>query len=81
MTNLSAFDVVYSRSLLRDCDHAEREATWGAKLLGRDTGWVTNTEGMGNGRAWTRVTRHGIDVVVAGTTAELSVIRLAWGDD
>ncbi|QIY67911.1 hypothetical protein HEP84_00460 [Streptomyces sp. RLB1-33] len=81
MTNLSAFDVVYSRSLLQDCDHAKREATRGAKLLGRDTSWVTNTEGVGNGRAWTPVTRHGIDVVVAGTTAEFSVIRLAWGDD
>lgn len=50
-------------------------------MLGRDTSWVTNTEGMGNGRAWTPVTRHGIDVVVAGTAAEFFVIRLAWGDD
>ncbi|MFD7020534.1 hypothetical protein [Streptomyces sp. NPDC059928] len=81
MTNLSAFDLVYSRSLLRDRDHAERAATRVAKLLGRGTSWVTNTEGMGNGRAWTPVTRHGIDVVVAGTTAEHFVILLALGDD
>jgi hypothetical protein len=81
MTNLWAFDVVYLRSLLRDCDHAEREATRGAKLPGRDASWVTNTEGMGNGRAWTPVTRHGMDVVGAGTTAEFFVIRLAWGYD
>ena len=81
MTNLSAFDLVYSRSLLRDRDHAERAATRVAKLLGRSTSWVTNTEGMGNGRAWTPVTRHGIDVVVAGTTAEFFVILLALGDD
>ncbi|EMF56385.1 hypothetical protein [Streptomyces bottropensis] len=52
-----------------------------AKLLGRGTSWVTNTENIGNGRAWTPVTRHGLDVVVAGTTAEIFVILLALGDD
>lgn len=36
---------------------------------------------MGNGLAWTLVTRHGIDVVVAGTTAEHFAILLALGDD
>ncbi|MFF2518571.1 hypothetical protein [Streptomyces sp. NPDC058086] len=51
------------------------------KLLGRDTSWGTNTEGMGNGRTWMPVTRHGIEVVVAGTTAEFFVTLLAWGDD
>ena len=80
MTNLSAFDLVYSRHLLRDADHARRAATRVAKLLGRGS-WVTTTEGIGNGRAWTPVTRHGIDVVVAGTTAEFFVILLALGDD
>lgn len=39
--------------------------------------WTT----IGNGRAWTPVTRNGIDVVVAGTTAEHFVILLALGDD
>ncbi|MFJ8769527.1 hypothetical protein [Streptomyces clavifer] len=81
MTNLSAFDLVHSRHPLRDADHARRAATRVAKLLGRGTSWVTNTEGIGNGRAWTPVTRHGIDVVVAGTTAEFFVILLALGDD
>ncbi|WP_371583858.1 hypothetical protein [Streptomyces sp. NBC_01314] len=81
MTNLSAFDLVYSRRLLRDRDHAERAAARVAKLLGRGASWVTNTEAMGNGRAWTPVTRHGIDVVVAGTCAEFFVILLAVGDD
>ncbi|MFD3519961.1 hypothetical protein [Streptomyces sp. NPDC058653] len=33
MTNLSAFDLVYSRHHLRDRDHAERVATRVAKLL------------------------------------------------
>ncbi|MEU3862934.1 hypothetical protein AB0F03_37600 [Streptomyces sp. NPDC028722] len=81
MTNLSAFDLVYSRHHLRDRDHAERAATRVAKLLGRGASWVTNTEDMGNGRAWTPVTRHGIDVVVAGSTVEHFVILLALGDD
>lgn len=81
MTNLSVFDLVYSRSLLRDRDHAERAARRLAKLLGRGASWVTNTEAMDNGRAWTPVTRHGIDVVVAGTTAEHFVVLLALGDD
>ncbi|WP_433340374.1 hypothetical protein [Streptomyces sp. CA-253872] len=80
MTNLSAFDLVSSRPL-RDPDHARRAATRVAKLLGRGTNWVTNTEGMVNGRAWTPVTRHGIDIVIAGTTAEFFVILLALGDD
>lgn len=52
-----------------------------AKLFGRGANWVTNTEDMGNGLAWTLVTRHGIDVVVAGTTAEHFAILLALGDD
>ncbi|MEV8395406.1 MULTISPECIES: hypothetical protein [unclassified Streptomyces] len=56
-------------------------ATRVAKLLGRGTNWVTNMEAMGNGRAWTPVTRHGIDVVVAGATAEHFVTLLALGDD
>ncbi|MFJ1939056.1 hypothetical protein ACIOGZ_41190 [Kitasatospora sp. NPDC088160] len=81
MTNLSAFDLVYSRHPLRDRDHAKRAATRVAKLLGRDTIWVTNMEATGDGRAWTPVTRHGIDVVVAGVTAEFFVILLGLGDD
>ncbi|WP_198045632.1 hypothetical protein [Kitasatospora mediocidica] len=40
-----------------------------------------NAEGIGNARAWTPVTRHGIDVVVAGTAAEFFVILLALGDE
>ncbi|MFE9572769.1 hypothetical protein ACFYMW_30210 [Streptomyces sp. NPDC006692] len=51
-----------------------------AKLLDPGTSWVTNMEGMGNGRAWTPVTRHGFDVVVAGTNSELFAILLALGD-
>ncbi|MFI6686825.1 hypothetical protein [Streptomyces sp. NPDC050485] len=81
MTTLSAFDLVYPRHLLRDRDHAERAATRVAKLLGPGASWVTNTESIGDGRAWTPVTRHGIDVVVAGSTAEHFVILLALGDD
>ncbi len=81
MTNMSAFDLVYSHHPLRDPDHARRAATRGAKLLGRGTSWVTNTEAIGNSRAWTPVTRHGIDVVVAGTIAEFSVFLLTLGDD
>ncbi|MGW6922046.1 hypothetical protein ACWGA9_12325 [Streptomyces sp. NPDC054950] len=81
MTNLSAFGLVYSRHLLRDRAHAERAAMRVAKLFGRGASWVTNTEAMGNGRAWTPVNRHGIDVVVAGTSAEFFVILLAVGDD
>ncbi|MFJ3219529.1 hypothetical protein ACIPLC_26835 [Kitasatospora sp. NPDC086801] len=80
MTNLSAFDLVHSQPL-RDRDHAKRAAARVAKLLGRDTSWVTNMESTENGRAWTPVTRHGIDVVVAGATAECFVILLALGDD
>lgn len=53
----------------------------GAKSLGRDTNWVTNTEGLSIGRAWTPVARNGSDVVVAGATAEFFVILLALGDD
>ncbi|MFD7498052.1 hypothetical protein ACFV8T_37920 [Streptomyces sp. NPDC059832] len=52
-----------------------------AKPLGLGTSWVTNLEGMDNGRAWTPVTRHGIDVVVAGTNSEQFAILLALGDD
>ncbi|MET9535546.1 hypothetical protein ABZY02_34190 [Streptomyces sp. NPDC006649] len=52
-----------------------------AKLPGPGTSWVTNMEGMDNGRAWTPVTRHGIDVVVAGTNSEQFAIVLALGDD
>jgi len=81
MTDLSTFDLVYSRSLFRDRDHAKWAATRGAKLLGPGTSWVTNMEGMGNGRAWTPVTRHGIDVVVAGTNSEQFARLLALGDD
>lgn len=81
MTDLSAFDLVYSRSLLRNRDHAKRAATRVAKLLGPGTSWVTNMEGIGNGRAWTPVTRHGIDVVVVGTNSEQFAILLALGDD
>ena len=81
MTDLSAFDLVYSRMLLRDRDHAKRAATRVAKLLGPGTSWVTNMEGMGNGRAWTPVTRHGIDVVVVGTNSDVFAILLALGDD
>ena len=85
MTDLSAFDLVHSRILLRDRDHAKRAAARVAKLLGPGTSWVTNMEGMGmgmgNGRGWTPVTRHGIDAVVAGSNGDQFAVLLALGDD
>ncbi|MER5893326.1 hypothetical protein [Streptomyces sp. NPDC001876] len=51
MTNLSAFDLVYSQSLLRDRNHAERAATRVAKLL------VGARAGSRTRRAWATAAR------------------------
>ncbi|MFI6849710.1 hypothetical protein OG535_40705 [Kitasatospora sp. NBC_00085] len=82
MTNLATFDLVMPGIALQDRNNAHRAARRVAEFLGEETRWFTNVEGpWHNGRMWSPVTRHGIDVVVAGTNTHVFTVLLAFGND
>ncbi|MFJ4795165.1 hypothetical protein [Kitasatospora purpeofusca] len=81
MADMAAVDLVRS-ARLQDRDGAHRAAVRVAGILGEEADWVTNWEGFwASGGQWSPVTRHGIDVVVAGANDEFFAVLLAFGDD
>ncbi|MFB8166411.1 hypothetical protein ACFC60_00515 [Kitasatospora purpeofusca] len=63
-------------------DELARAAGRVAEILGEEADRVTDWEGFwASGGRWSPVTRHGIDVVVAGANDEFFAVLLAFGDD
>ncbi|WP_043475712.1 hypothetical protein [Kitasatospora sp. MBT66] len=81
MADMAAVDLVCS-ARLQDKDGAHRAAVRVAEILGEEADRVTNWEGFwASGGRWSPVTRHGIDVVVAGANDEFFAVLLAFGND
>jgi hypothetical protein len=81
MTYLSAGNIVFPGQARRDRAHARRAAQRVVKLLGREATWWTNVELSDGVRAWTPVTRHTFDGVIAGAGLEAIVVLLQVGED
>lgn len=82
LTYLSAEDLVFPGHRRRDRAGAHRAARRMVKLLGHRSFWCTNIEDLTAGlRAWTPVTRHTFDGVVAGTGNGVTVVLLQVGED
>lgn len=81
MVSLSADCLVLGKPL-RDLAHAGRATAKVFSVLGHGSEWFSNIYGpWGNGRAWTPVTRHTFDGVIAGRGNGFVVALLQVGDD
>ncbi|MFB7930827.1 hypothetical protein ACFC4C_17145 [Streptomyces sp. NPDC056039] len=82
MTCLSAEDLVFPGRMRRDPEHARRAVERVVRLLGWGAVWWTNIEPFdGGGHAWSPVSRHTFDGVVAGVGNGAVVALLQVGDD
>ncbi|MFJ2563175.1 hypothetical protein ACIP6V_19250 [Streptomyces sp. NPDC088770] len=82
MTCLAAEYLVYPGRPRRDRAHAHRTAERVADLLGHRSVWHTNISDLtAGGRAWSPVTRHSFDGLVAGTGEGFTVVLLQVGED
>lgn len=82
MTYLSADDLVFPGTPRRDRLHARRAAERVVKLLGHQSTWHTNIDDLtADVRAWTPITRHTFDGVVAGSGNGFVVVLLQVGED
>ncbi|MFD6923471.1 hypothetical protein ACFV99_25125 [Streptomyces sp. NPDC059944] len=82
MTYLAADDLVFRGSPRRDRAHARQAAARVVELLGYGSVWHTNISDFSEQvRAWSPVTRHTFDGVVAGTGNGLTVVLLQVGED
>ncbi|MEU0738135.1 hypothetical protein [Streptomyces sp. NPDC006134] len=82
LTCLATDDLVFPGTRRRDRTHAHRAAERIVRLLGYQSVWYTNINGLSpRERAWTPVTRHTFDGVVAGTGGSFTVVLLQVGED
>lgn len=82
MTYLAADGLVFPGRPRRDRAHARRAAVRVVELLGYGSAWHTNISDLSEQvRAWSSVTRHTFDGVVAGTGNGFTVVLLQVGED
>uniref|UniRef100_A0AAU3I0K9 Uncharacterized protein n=1 Tax=Streptomyces sp. NBC_01393 TaxID=2903851 RepID=A0AAU3I0K9_9ACTN len=82
MAYLAADDLVFPGSPRRDRTDARRAAVRVVELLGYGSVWHTNISDLSEQvRAWSSVTRHTFDGVVAGTGHGFTVVLLQVGED
>ncbi|MFD4666560.1 hypothetical protein [Streptomyces halstedii] len=82
MVNLSTDSLVFPGHPQRDLTHARRAVTKAISILGPGSEWFSNIDGLWeSGRAWSPVTRHTFDGVVAGRGAGFVIALLQVGED
>lgn len=80
-TYLAADDLVFPGRPRRDRIHARRAAVRVVELAGYGSVWHTNISDLSEQvRAWSAVTRHTFDGVVAGTGNGFTVVLLQVGE-